>query len=129
MISALCVGAGGFIGATLRYLLGLLPWHGEFPLITFLINLVGSIIIGMVAEFAFQRAGQFNPNLILFLRTGFCGGFTTLSAMGVEAITLFDKGKYLLGGGYVVATMVTCLIGVVIGQMIMRAIIGNGAVA
>ena len=69
MLSALCVGAGGFLGAVLRYVLGLLPWQSDFPLITFCINFVGAFLIGAIAEFAFQRVDQFNPQLILFLKT------------------------------------------------------------
>lgn len=130
MLSALSVGAGGFLGAVCRYLLGLIPWQGDFPLITFIINFTGSVIIGFIAEFMFERAGSYNPNLMLFLRTGFCGGYTTLSAMGVETITLFQKGQYLLGGGYAVGTMIMCLVGVVIGQALAKLVFGaNGATA
>ena len=48
MIAALCVGAGGFCGAIARYLLGLLPYQGQFPLITFVINFTGAVVIGAV---------------------------------------------------------------------------------
>ena len=124
MIRLLCVGAGGFLGASLRYLLGLIPYQADFPAITFLINLVGCIIIGIVAEVAFIRVDDIDANLVLFLKTGFCGGFTTLSAFGLETWVLFDKGKYLLGGGYILATFAACLIGVLIGRTIARTFLG-----
>ena len=79
MIAALCVGAGGFLGAIARYLLGLIPYQGDFPLITFAINFVGAFIIGVVFEVANIRPGMLSDNAVLFLKTGLCGGFTTFS--------------------------------------------------
>ena len=58
MIAALCVGAGGFCGAIARYLLGLLPYQGQFPLITFVINFTGAVAIGAVVEAASVRPGM-----------------------------------------------------------------------
>ena len=52
MMSVLCVGAGGFVGAVSRYGLGLIPLGSELPLMTLLINFVGSVIIGAVVEAA-----------------------------------------------------------------------------
>ena len=52
MMSVLCVGAGGFVGAVSRYGLGLIPLASGLPLVTLLINLVGSVVIGAVAEAA-----------------------------------------------------------------------------
>ena len=122
MLSVFFVGLGGFVGAALRYLLGLLPWSGDFPLITFLINIVACVIIGMVSEYAFQKVGQFDRNFILFLRVGFCGGFSTLSAMGLETLVLFDKGQAVLGITYATLTFVVCILAVQAGRMMMRAL-------
>lgn len=61
MIAALCVGAGGFCGAIARYLLGLLPYQGQFPLITFVINFTGAVAIGAVVEAASVRPGMLPP--------------------------------------------------------------------
>ena len=73
MIAALCVGAGGFCGAIARYLLGLLPYQGQFPLITFVINFTGAVAIGAVVEAASIRPGMLPPNAVLFVKTGLCG--------------------------------------------------------
>ena len=83
MIAALCVGAGGFCGAIARYLLGLLPYQGQFPLITFIINFTGAVAIGAVVEAASIRPGMLPPNAVLFLKTGLCGGFTTFSTFSL----------------------------------------------
>ena len=86
MIAALCVGAGGFCGAIARYLLGLLPYQGQFPLITFVINFTGAVAIGAVVEAASIRPGMLPPNAVLFVKTGLCGGFTTFSTFSLETL-------------------------------------------
>ncbi|MDO4501571.1 MAG: fluoride efflux transporter CrcB [Coriobacteriia bacterium] len=129
MLSALCVGAGGFVGALLRYLLGLLPWQGDFPLITFCINFAGSFLIGVVAEVAFQRVDQVNPQLILFLKTGLCGGFTTFSTFSLETLTLLEKGRFALGGAYAFGSLAVCLAGVMAGKAAARALLSAPTVS
>ncbi|MDO4182217.1 MAG: fluoride efflux transporter CrcB [Coriobacteriia bacterium] len=122
MLNALCVGAGGFIGAVLRYLLGLLPYHDDFPLITFAINFVGALAIGIVAEVAVLKVDQVNSGLTLFLKTGLCGGFTTFSTFSLETLVLIDKGRYLMAAGYAFGSLAACLTGVVLGRLIARAL-------
>ena len=48
MVAVLCVGLGGFIGSVGRYLLGLVPVEGDFPLMTFAVNFAGAVLIGAV---------------------------------------------------------------------------------
>ena len=50
MAAVLWVGAGGFLGAVGRYLLGLVPFEGDFPLMTFLVNFAGAVAIGAITE-------------------------------------------------------------------------------
>ena len=52
MVAVLCVGLGGFIGSVGRYLLGLVPVEGDFPLMTFAVNFAGAVLIGAVFEAA-----------------------------------------------------------------------------
>lgn len=125
MLSALCVGAGGFLGAIARYLLGFIPYQGEFPLITFCINFIGAVIIGIVAEVAAVRINSINPNLVLFLKTGLCGGFTTFSTFSLETLTLIDKGSYAMAGAYAGASVVICVAGVIVGRTIARSLLGT----
>ena len=75
MIECLVVGAGGFVGAVLRYLVGLLDMNPEsgFPIKTFFINIAGAFLIGVVAALASREA--LNPRTVLFLKVGICGGF------------------------------------------------------
>lgn len=127
MLSALCVGAGGFIGAVMRYLMGFIPYQGDFPLITFAINFLGAVAIGVIAEVAAVRVGQINSNLVLFIKTGLCGGFTTFSTFSLETLTLIDKGNYGMAGAYACGSVVVCVFGVIIGRAIARAVIGAPA--
>ena len=119
MLSVLCVGLGGFIGSVGRYLLGLVPYEGDFPLMTFIINFAGAVIIGAVFEAATVGPGL-PDNAVLFLKTGVCGGFTTFSTFSLESLTLLERGKWLLGGSYMLLSMALCLLGAALGQRLSR---------
>ncbi len=104
MLNILTVGLGGFVGATLRYLIGLIPVQEAtaFPIKTLLINIVGCIAIGIIS-IAASKNHSINPHLILFLKVGVCGGFTTFSTFALETATLLKNGNaftaliYMLG--------------------------------
>lgn len=115
-----CVGIGGFLGAVGRYLLGLVPFEGDFPLMTFLINFTGAVVIGAVTEVA--RTSALPPEAVLFLRTGICGGFTTFSTFSLETLALFEEGKYAIGSLYAGGSLVACVGGVVAGRIIARGV-------
>ena len=93
MTGWMLAGAGGAAGAVLRYLIGLLPMNPEngFPIKTLLINLAGSFTIGMIAALAAKNA--MNPKLVVFLKAGVCGGFTTFSSFALETQQLTQKGE------------------------------------
>ena len=120
MMGLLCVGAGGALGAMGRYGLGLIPLGGELPLMTLLINFLGSVAIGAIVETSELAAGALSREAVLFLKVGLCGGFTTFSTFSLESLTLLEKGKWLLGGGYMVLSVVLCLLGVALGQRLSR---------
>ena len=93
MTNCIAVGLGGFIGATLRYLIGLIPVCEItlFPVKTFFINITGCIAIALVALLA-SKGSLPNPKLVLFLKTGICSGFTTFSTFALESTTLIKSG-------------------------------------
>ena len=113
----LAVGAGGAVGAMCRYAISLLPvlQRGPFPLATFLTNLVGAVLIGLVVG-ASQRWAQLSPTLLLFLRVGVCGGFTTFSTFSLESLVLLEDGRPGLFGLYAVLSVALCLLGVWLGK-------------
>lgn len=120
MLEVLCVGAGGFVGAVARYLMGLVPYEGDFPLMTFLVNFLGAVFIGIIAETT-SLTSLLSPNATLFLKTGVCGGFTTFSTFSLETLALFQEGNYLTGGAYAMGSLLACLAGVALGMSLTRA--------
>lgn len=114
---------GGFVGAISRYLLGLLPWAGSFPLITLLVNLLGAIIIGLLSEAA-GNIPDMNQHLLMFLRVGFCGGFTTFSTFALESMNLLDGGQIKMAFFYILISVALCLLGIIIGRSLFHGAIG-----
>ena len=106
MIKCLCVGLGGAAGAMLRYLIGLVPVGASngFPVKTLLINILGAFVIGVLAVLGEKHS--LPPLLVLTLKTGVCGGFTTFSTFALETSQLFQNGSYGLGIGYVCASVI-----------------------
>lgn len=106
MTDCLLVGAGGALGAILRYLIGLLPVSPSngFPVKTFLINIAGAFVIGAVAALAAKNA--MNPKLVTFLKVGVCGGFTTFSSFALETEQLMEKEQGGAALAYVAASIV-----------------------
>lgn len=106
MSDCLLIGAGGALGAILRYLIGLLPVSPSngFPVKTFLINIAGAFVIGAVAALAAKNA--INPKLVTFLKVGVCGGFTTFSSFALETEQLMEKGQGGAALAYVAASIV-----------------------
>mgnify|MGYP004448399103 FL=1 len=116
----LIAGAGGFAGTCLRYLIGIFAKPlccGAFPIGTFIVNALGCFIIGIVLGIS-EKSGALNSNHVLFLATGFCGGFTTFSAFANDAWTLGAKGDLLISALYIAASLIVGIVCVWIGRMI-----------
>lgn len=120
MLNCFFVGIGGFLGAVCRYLMGLLPVHDKsgFPWITLCINCIGAFVIGLVAGAA-SKNGWGNSYMVLFLKTGVCGGFTTFSTFALESSVLMGNGKTGLALAYMVSSVVLCLAAVIVAQKLM----------
>lgn len=95
-MNALCVGIGSAIGAVGRYWLGQVIAkvnHSPFPWGTWIVNVMGTLMLGLFAVWFTIR--NHDRTWWLVLGTGFCGGFTTFSTMSIEAVQLFRRDKML----------------------------------
>ena len=101
----LLVGLGGCIGSMLRYLAWYFFKSPNFPVPTLMVNIAGSIVIGIVIGLSIKDPG-FSNNWKLFLATGICGGFTTFSAFSIESLQMMMDGKYLLSSVYIMASII-----------------------
>lgn len=119
MLNCFCVGMGGFLGAAARYLLSLIPVQDKsgFPWNTFFINAAGAFLIGCISAFAAKKEIG-SSSLILFLKTGVCGGFTTFSTFALESYVLMENGKGVLSVIYMIASVLVCLGAVMLAQKI-----------
>lgn len=111
VVAGLAVAAGGALGGTARYGVGLLwPWHPPaLPWATLTVNLVGCALIGMLLVLLTEvvaAPGWARP----FLATGVVGGFTTFSSFAVETVRLTDNGQVALAAWYVGVSVVAGLL-------------------
>lgn len=115
-MNCLVVGAGGFIGAVLRYVIGLLPYESGsgFPVKTFCINVFGAFAIGIVAALAQKHS--LDPRFVLFLKVGICGGFTTFSSFALETDALISRGAFVTAVLYAVFSVVLGVLAVFAAQ-------------
>lgn len=106
MWNIIAVGLGGFVGAVCRYLIGLISVSEKtiFPVKTFAINIVGCIAIGIITIMA-SKSNTLNPNLVLFLKVGVCGGFTTFSTFALESADLIKNGNSLIALMYMLGSV------------------------
>lgn len=118
MTHILLVGAGGFIGAISRFLLG--GWilqhstGARFPWSTFLVNVLGCLVIGILSAAA-EKFDFFGPGARLFLITGLLGGFTTFSAFSFETFFLVRRGDWVVAALYAGASVMVCVFAVWVG--------------
>lgn len=121
----LLVFLGGGIGSALRHavnvaaarLLGI-----GFPFGTITVNILGSLIIGILAGyFAFGGAGA-SQHARVFLTTGVLGGFTTLSAFSLDVALLYERGQLGIAAAYLLISLVFSIGGLFLGLWFVRQV-------
>ena len=124
MNAYLLVGMGGALGALMRF--GAQNWIGSlpngFPVATFLVNIVGSIAMGVLVGILAKTTPQYQNEIRLFVAVGVFGGFTTFSSFSLDAIALLERGEILQAAIYVVGSVLLALAGLWIGLTAVRVL-------
>jgi CrcB protein len=118
----LLVFVGGGLGSTLRYLVNIVCPRllgTAFPYHTFIINITGSTVMGLIAGYLAFR-GETAASWRLFLMTGILGGYTTFSAFSLDAAMLYERGEIGLALFYVLGSVVLSIAGLFAGLALMR---------
>ncbi|KRQ87934.1 putative fluoride ion transporter CrcB [Caloramator mitchellensis] len=119
------VGIGGFIGASLRYLISLWAakvFNFEIPMGTLIVNIIGGFLIGFIMEISLST-DLISSELRLFITTGILGGLTTFSTFSYETINLLSDGSYIWGTLNAALNLFLSLAGVIAGRFIVKFII------
>ena len=120
----LLVGIGGALGSIARYGSGVLVgrlWPMSFPLATMLVNISGSLIMGLFIGFLARATPAWQADARLFFAVGVLGGFTTLSSFSLDTITLIERGEIGQATIYVLGSIVVSVLALFVGLLIMRA--------
>ena len=121
MLGYLLVAAGGALGACSRYAVYNLAAILGFTayLATFVINVLGALVIGVVYVVVVERSAL-EPCWQQLLNLGFLGAFTTYSAYSLDALRLLERGEVGLALLYLVGTMLVCLVATWLGLSVGR---------
>jgi fluoride exporter len=114
----LIVAMGGSLGSVARYI-GVKTidshFNAQFPAGTFSVNILGSFIIGVVYAIVARKTGG-SESWLLFLGTGFCGGFTTFSAFAFENVSLINQRLPMTSVIYIISSVALGLLAVIAGM-------------
>lgn len=118
----LLVFVGGGLGASLRHAVNVgcaRACGTNFPYGTFVINITGSLVMGLIAGY-FAFKGEASQPWRLFIMTGILGGYTTFSAFSLDAVLLYERGQLGVAAFYVVGSVVLSIAGLLAGLALVR---------
>lgn len=127
----LWVAIGGALGSVGRFWLnGIISDRigSTFPWGTLLINIIGSLVIGIIGALAVPEGRLDSASrafATLFLMIGVCGGFTTFSSFSLQTLHLLREGQWLYAGSYILFSVVLCLLGVWLGWLLGATLSSN----
>jgi CrcB protein len=123
MYPYLLVAVGGAIGSMLRYGSGVAVgrvWRDAFPLGTMLVNIVGSLVMGLFVGLMARLLPAWQNDARLFFAVGTLGGFTTFSSFSLDAITMLERGDVLPAAIYVLVSVGAGFLALWLGLTVMR---------
>lgn len=117
----LAVFVGGGLGSILRYAIGVYfkNENQSFPWPTFMANLISCFIAGLVLTMIAKNILPSSAKTLLI--SGFCGGFSTFSALSIESVTLWQDGNYTIFGLYLLASIIAGILMVIAGGAIVQS--------
>jgi fluoride exporter len=124
MTRLLLVMLGGALGSAARYGVGLFAASAlprDFPYGTWLVNLIGSFLLGALAQVV-RDSEHFSPDMRLFLAVGVLGGFTTYSSFNQELLERVQAGALGAALGYVALVLLGCLAAGALGMLAARTL-------
>ena len=116
---------GGGLGSTLRYFVNVICpklFGPAFPYHTFIINITGSTVMGLIAGY-FAFRGDASQSWRLFLMTGILGGYTTFSAFSLDTAFLYERGDLGLALFYVLGSVLFAIAGLFAGLALIRHLV------
>jgi CrcB protein len=122
VLNYLLVFVGGGLGSSLRHVVNQVSARylgTAFPYHTFLINITGSTVMGLIAGYLAFKGGA-SQSWRLFLMTGILGGYTTFSAFSLDAALLYERGEVWLALLYVLGSVVLAIAGLFAGLSLIR---------
>ena len=120
----LMVAIGGALGSVARYGTGALvgkAWNAPFPLATMLINIAGSLAMGLFIGYLARATPSWQADARLFVAVGIFGGFTTFSSFSLDAIAMLERGDVAQALFYVIGSVAIGLAALYGGLVLMRA--------
>lgn len=123
MNAYLLVGIGGALGSMARYGGGVLVarvWNASFPLATMLINIVGSLAMGLFIGWLARTTPAWQADGRLFAAVGIFGGFTTFSSFSLDTIAMLERGEVGQAALYVAVSVVVAIVALYGGLVVMR---------
>jgi CrcB protein len=119
----LLVAIGGALGSMARYGTGVLvgkAWSASFPLGTMLINIVGSVAMGLFIGYLVRTTPAWQADARLFVAIGVLGGFTTFSSFSLDAVSMLERGELGLALFYVLGSVIIGIAALFAGLVVMR---------
>ncbi|HYC96997.1 fluoride efflux transporter CrcB [Brevundimonas sp.] len=128
MTRLLIVAAGGALGAMARYGVGVWAFRlfpaSAWPWGTLAVNIVGGLLMGLLAGWLAFRGGLHTESIRLFAAVGVLGGFTTFSAFSLETALMIERRQFAMAGSYVALSVVLSIAALFIGLMVARRAFG-----